>query len=478
MRIQKLLTAGTILCLASLSPVLLRAEGCTNASYYGTYIVEMQGSTLDAAGTSYQGYASLAKEVSDGNGNITGTYNYTLNGSSNTGTYTGTYTVSSACVVSETLHFTPNAAAVYAENMTFQLAAGGATTVGGSTTTGIILAGQAFRAAAQGDAHCSTASLAGTYNFVEFGVVNLLLPAVKTGQITFDGAGHASLSGSKVQQGLPSSAISGNGTYTVNADCTGNMALTVSGGGLDTHYFGVEEGGNLLLLEPNATQVTFGVAQPETTTTVMGQFVFGSGYSTFLYFSNASPGSVSFTVNFFADNGSALTVPSLNGSSTTVQIPAGGTAIVSAPNNGATLNQGYATFNLPPGVTGYGVFRLQTASISEGTSAYGPSLASSASMVFDETGGLVDGIAIANPTGSSENITVKATDANGNLLGTGTVTLAAHAHTAAALDTLAAGLSGAAGHSGQVTFTVTSGAVSVLGLRFNAGRFTSIPAQY
>jgi len=478
LRIQKLLPAGTILCLAFVSPVLLRAQGCTNASYYGAYIVEMQGSMLDAAGTSYQGYASLAKEVSDGNGNITGTYNYTLNGGNNSGTYTGTYTVSANCVVTETLHFSPNAAAVYAENMTFELAAGGATTVGGSTSTGIILAGQAYRAAAQGDAHCSAASVAGTYNFAVFGVVGLLSPTAQTGQVNLDGNGHLTLSGSANIQGHPSGSISGNGTYSVNTDCTGSFTVAFSTGNSATLYFGVEEGGSLLLLEPATGIVTFGVAQPQATETVMGQFVFGAGYSTFLYFNNASPGSVSFTVNFVGDNGSPMTVPSLNGSSTTVQIPAGGTAVVQAPNNGSTLNQGYATFTLPPGVNGYGVFRLQTTRVSEGTSPFGPSLAASETLVFDETGSLVDGIAIANPTGSSETVTVKATDNNGNSLGTGTVVLAAHAHTAAALDGIATGLSGVAGHSGQVTFSVTSGAVSVLGLRFNAGAFTTILAQY
>jgi len=440
-------------------------------------MVALQGTMLDAAGTSYQGYASLGKDVSDGNGHITGTYNYTLNGGTNKGTYAGTYTVTSACVVTETLNVTPNAAAVYTETSTFQIAAGGATTVGGTTSTGIILAGQAYRAAAQGASQCSNASLAGIYNFVEFGVAGLLSPLVKTGQLNLDGAGHVTLSGSKNQQGSPSAALSGNGTYTVNSDCTGSMAFSLNGGGTDTHYFGLEDGGNLLLLEPDATQVTFGMAQPEATETVMGQFVFGTGWSTYLYFNNAGPEAATFTVNFIADNGTPMTVPSLNGSSTLVQVPAGGTAVVTAPNNGTILNQGYATFTLPPGVSGYGVFRLQGTGVSEGTSSYGPSIATSATLVFDETGTLVDGIAIANPTANSVTVTLKATDNNGNALGNGTVTLAAHAHTAVVLDSIT-GLSGVKGKSGQVNFSVTSGAVSVLGLRFNATAFTSILAQY
>ena len=477
MRIQKLLPAGTIMCLAFVCPALLRAQGCTTASYNGNYILELQGTMLDAAGTSYQGYASLGEESADGKGNITGTYNYSLNGGSNTGTYTGTYTVSADCVVTETLHVTPNAAAVYSENSTFQIAAGGASTVGGTTSTGIILAGQAYRAAAQGAAACSSASVAGTYNFAVFGVIGLAAPTVQTGQANLDGNGHVTISGSANVEGAASGAVSGNGTYTVNSNCMGSFGVTFSTGNSATLYFGVEDGGSLLLLEPANGIVTFGLAQPETTETVMGQFVFGAGYSTYLYFSNAGPAAASFTVNFIGDNGSPLTVPSLNGSSTTVEVPAGGTAIVSAPNNGSALNQGYATFNLPPGVSGYGVFRLQGTGISEGTSAYGPSLATSATMVFDQTGGLVDGIAVANPTGSSETVTVKATDNNGNLLGNGTITLAAHNHTAVPLSSIS-GLSGLTGTSGQLTFSVTSGAISVLGLRFNAGAFTSILAQY
>ena len=465
------------MCLALLSPVLLRAQGCTTASYSGNYIVELQGTTLDAAGTSYQGYASLGVESADGNGNITGTYNYSLNGGSNTGTYSGTYTVSSDCMVSETLSVTPKAAAVYNETSTFLVGAGGASTVGGTTSTGIILVGQAYRAAAQGSSQCSTASVAGAYNFAVFGVIGLAMPTVQTGQVNLDGKGHLTLSGSANIEGSASAAISGNGTYAVNGNCTGSFTVAFSTGNSATAYFGVEDGGALLLLEPATGIVTFGVAQPEDTETIMGQFVFGAGWSTYLYFNNANPGPAVFTVNFTADAGTPMNVPSLNGSSTVVQVPAGGTALVQAPNSGSTLNQGYASFNLPPGVSGYGVFRLQTSGISEGTSAYGPSLATTATLVFDETGGLADGIAVANPTPNAETVTVTATDNNGNPLGNGTISLGAFAHTAAVLDGIT-GLSNVKGNSGQVTFTVTSGAFSVLGLRFNAGAFTSILAQY
>ena len=65
-------------------------------------------------------------------------------------------------------------------------------------------------------------------------------------------------------------------------------------------------------------------------------------------------------------------------------------------------------------------------------------------------------------------------DSSGNVIGTSSIPLAANARTAAALYTLP-GLSGVTGERGTAEFTVSSGNVVVLGLRFREGAFTSIP---
>jgi hypothetical protein len=82
---------------------------------------------------------------------------------------------------------------------------------------------------------------------------------------------------------------------------------------------------------------------------LLPQFAFGGGWYSALYFTNGGANPASFPIKFVADAGAPLNVPAIGGSSTIVNLPAGGTAIVEAPNSGS-LNQGYVSMALPPGV--------------------------------------------------------------------------------------------------------------------------------
>jgi hypothetical protein len=67
-------------------------------------------------------------------------------------------------------------------------------------------------------------------------------------------------------------------------------------------------------------------------------------------------------------------------------------------------------------------------------------------------------------------------DTNGNTIGTSSVALQPNSKTEATLDGLP-GLNGMVGNRGSAQFTVSTGNVAVLGLRFvGGGAFTSIPA--
>lgn len=208
---------------------------------------------------------------------------------------------------------------------------------------------------------------------------------------------------------------------------------------------------------------------------VLPQFVFGGGWYTALYFSNAGSAPAVFPVNFIADNGTPLNVPALGGSTTTVNIPAGGSVRIEAPNTGA-LVQGYASVTLPPGVTGYGVFRQSTPGTPdlEAVVPLANAGSTSASLTFDDTNSTT-AAGIVNPSAVATTVTVTAKSANGGSLGSATIQLAAKSKTAVALRSLT-GLSGIANNRGNVTFTVTTGNVAVLGLRFFGSAFTSIPA--
>jgi hypothetical protein len=80
----------------------------------------------------------------------------------------------------------------------------------------------------------------------------------------------------------------------------------------------------------------------------------------------------------------------------------------------------------------------------------------------------------AGPVAATISITVW--DNNGTVLGTSSVALPPYQKTAGPLRSYR-GLAGMAGFRGKARFSATSGNVAVLGLRFGATAFTSIPAQ-
>jgi hypothetical protein len=193
-----------------------------------------------------------------------------------------------------------------------------------------------------------------------------------------------------------------------------------------------------------------------------------------LYFTNSSAASASFTVNFTADNGMALIVPAIGGSSTTVNLAPHATAILEAPDVG-TLNQGYVTALLPGGVTGYGVFRQTVAGVpdQEAVVPLASSTSTSSTLSWDDTV-YTTGVAIVNPSTVPVTVSITVWNSSGVVIGTASVPLAAGSKMEAALRSIS-GLSAVVGDRGSARFTVSSGSVAVLGLRFNGTAFTSIP---
>jgi len=209
---------------------------------------------------------------------------------------------------------------------------------------------------------------------------------------------------------------------------------------------------------------------------VLPQFAFGGGWYSALYFKNGGSASpVSFQVNFVDDHGNPLTVPSVGGSSTTVTLARGGSAVIEAPNTG-DLAEGYVWMDLPAGVAGYGVFRQTVPGIHDQEAvvpmiwAYG----SNNSLIFDDTSALT-AFAMVNPSNVEATITITAYDVDGTQLGTYSTSLGPLNKTEGVLSGLP-GLAAVAGHRGNVVFTTSTGSVAVLGLRFNGAAFSSIPA--
>ena len=151
------------------------------------------------------------------------------------------------------------------------------------------------------------------------------------------------------------------------------------------------------------------------------------------------------------------------------------TAILEAPDVG-NLTQGYVTASLPGGVTGYGVFRQSVPGVpdQEAVVPLASSTSSGSTLTWDDTV-YTTGVAIANPSTVPVTVSITVWKSSGAVIGTSSIPLAAGAKIEAALRSIS-GLSAVAGNSGSAQFTVSSGSVAVLGLRFNGTAFTSIPS--
>jgi hypothetical protein len=217
-------------------------------------------------------------------------------------------------------------------------------------------------------------------------------------------------------------------------------------------------------------------APASSSSSILPQLAFGGGWYTALYFTNTTSAPVSFMVNFTGDDGNSLTIPALGGSSVSVNLAARGAARIEALNSGS-LVQGYASAALPAGVTGYGVFRQSVSGLpdQEAVVPLSGSVATTSTLLFDETN-YITGVALVNLSSVSNTVTATAHDNQGNIIGTGTIPLTANAKTTAVLRSIP-GLAAVAGAVGSVDFSVTTGNLAALGLRFNGSAFTSIPTS-
>jgi len=467
--------AGAVLFLGFAA--LAQAQNCSLASWNGTHYFLITGTGPNTAKTQLVPYAQLGKLVADGKGHLTGSATESANGLILQLSLAGTYTVSADCSGTQSLTVTPSTGSVFTSNAAFQLADGGQQKLTATLGAGIVLTGRAYPAFAEGGAQCGDGSAIGSYGMVSASpALGTDSPFSAVGGVTMDGRGGLSykfqVNDSNSDAGGVTSQ-SGQGTYTISPDCSGGGSHL---GGVQTFLADVVEGGNLLFLETDPGTVFSGIVQPQSRLLVVPQIAFGGAWYSALYFTNPTGGAVSFPVSFTADVGTPLMVPSLGSASTTVNIPAQGTAIVEAPNVGS-LSQGYATFTMPPGVSGYGVFRQSVPGQpdQEAVAPFAVANANGSSLIWDDTN-FTTAIAIANTGSVAAAITIKAWDNNGNLVGTSTMNLGPYQKTEATLRSLQ-GLSGVVGLRGRAFFAATTGNVAVLGLRFGTSAFTSIPAN-
>ena len=208
---------------------------------------------------------------------------------------------------------------------------------------------------------------------------------------------------------------------------------------------------------------------------IMPQFAFGGGWYSAVYFSNAFGVPVSFPVNFKSDDGGALAgVP--GGSTQTISLPAFGSTVIEAPNSG-DLKQGYVTAALPPGVTGYAIFRQSLPGIpdQEAVAPLSPSGTGVLNMVYDDLNATT-ALALANVSGSTSTITIVAAGPDGSVIATSAPIVLPPGNKTANVLRSFPGLAAVAGTRGKLSITSSGGPVSALGFRVHGVALTDIPA--
>ena len=221
-------------------------------------------------------------------------------------------------------------------------------------------------------------------------------------------------------------------------------------------------------------------------TGVLSHIAAGGGWNTVITLVNNSAAAVPVTLALHNDDGSALTLPvtttqqgasqPTTASSVSATINPNATLLISTGDQVASTVVGWADVTSVGPLGGYAIFRQtpQTGSPSEGTVPLQSQFPSTVTLAYDNTAGFVMGVALANLSTSSANITATMWDDSGNLLGTQIITIAGSGHTAFVLPTQ---LALTAGKRGIVKFQATGG-ITGLGLRFSPfGTFTSVPTM-
>ena len=198
----------------------------------------------------------------------------------------------------------------------------------------------------------------------------------------------------------------------------------------------------------------------------------GGGWQTTFTLVNTGTSAATANLNFYGDNGAAiswpLSFPQTNTTSTATgvsqSIPPGGSLVVVVADSGSATTTGSAVLTTTGNIGGFAIFRANDT----GQEAVVPLQAVNAKsyiLAFDNTGSLSTGLAVANVAAQAATIPLIIRNDTGAQIGSGTVTLPAHGHTSFMLtDSSAAAWT--QGVRGTLEFdTPSGGQIAPLGLR-------------
>ena len=209
---------------------------------------------------------------------------------------------------------------------------------------------------------------------------------------------------------------------------------------------------------------------------VVPHVVDGDGWKTIFTVVNLDSSAASFTLRFYADDGTPVAFPTTSGTSSTITgtLAARGAMTIETSGTAVPLTEGWAYLDTPGIIGGTAIFRrvITGQPNYESSEALDTGLGSHFEMPFDHLNGAATGFAIVNQTaGTSGVIFLVFRDESGNPLLTDSFTLVGLGHNAFTLTQKYPKLTGLRG-----TFEVsTSGVyINLLAMHFLNGSFTAI----
>ena len=462
-------------------PVVGATNICTTANIAGTYGYTLSGWIFESTGN--YPFADSGTLTFDGIENLSGASTYSLDGGIQGRTLKGTYSVNTDCTgtatLTDNLGNTTHLNLVVVDNgQSFQLIENDANTaISGS--------------AASVQSNCTIETISGPYAFAINGSVydsnGNPYGYTEAGTLTFGGTGgNVTLNDTTSTAGTVATR-SISGTYSVNSKCTGKATLTDPNvGSVDLNFTVVA--GAIQFIETDAGTTFSGSAimlGDVITGGVMAHIAAGGGWQTTFTLINSGASSSQVQLSFYDDNGNALSLPltyvqtgaKTTASTITETLAAGATLVIltqGSSNVSVTEGSAQLTTNGSAEVNGFVIFRSNPTA-QEAVVPLETRNPTAFVLGFDNTSGLVTGVALANVSTQAAKVGLVIRDDTGAVLDTAAIDLSARGHTAFLLS---ANYASVKNKRGTVEFdTPPGGQISAVGLLFTpTGAFTTIPA--
>ena len=263
-------------------------------------------------------------------------------------------------------------------------------------------------------------------------------------------------------------------TYAVTTGIRGTVELDTPAGG-QINVLGLRANGRALTTVP----VLAGVGANGGS---MAHVTYNQGWETTFTLVNTGAAPAQATMSFFDDFGTPLqismTFPQTGAVSTsstvTETLPAGGSLIIQTNGHDAYKSvSGSALLTTTGNVSGFAIFRYNP-SQQEAVVPLETRNSSSYTMVYDNTNGIATGLALANASDQTLNLSLILRDENGAQFAGGAISLPAHGHTAVDMSHAYPGTAGIRGTVDLTTLANTT--FSALGIRFTPSQnITTIP---